>query len=58
MILDKGDVIMITMLIKQFVKLIIANGNFQCIYGERVYDSSDDLKTDLVIGGYELHPKY
>ena len=56
--MDKGDAIMITMLIKQFVKLIIANGNFQCIYGERVYDSFDDLKTDLVIGRYELHPKY
>ena len=43
---------------KIVVKSIIANGNFQCMYGERVYDSLDDLKTDLANGRYGLHPNY
>lgn len=32
---------------KIIVKSIIANGNYQCIYGERVYNTLDDLKKDI-----------
>lgn len=43
---------------KIIVKSIIANGNFQCMYGEVIYNSLDDLKADLAKGRYGLHPKY
>lgn len=37
---------------KFVVTSIIAHGNFQCIHGERVYDSLSDLKKDLDNGKY------
>lgn len=42
---------------KIVVKSIIANGNFQCMYGEVIYNSLSDLKADLAKGRYGLHPK-
>lgn len=32
---------------KIVVKSIIANGNYQCMYGTRTYDSLEDLKRDI-----------
>ena len=32
---------------KILVTSIIAHGNFQCMYGTRIYDSLDALKRDL-----------
>ena len=32
---------------KIVVKSIIANGNFQCLYGHRTYDSIEDVKKDI-----------
>lgn len=37
---------------KIVVTSIIAHGNFQCIYGERIYNSHDDLKKDFDSGKY------
>ena len=37
---------------KIVVTSIIAHGNFQCIYGEKVYDSFKDLEDDLDSGKY------
>ncbi len=42
---------------KIVVKSIIANGNFQCMYGEVIYNSLSDLKADLAKGRYGLQPK-
>lgn len=40
---------------KIVVSSIIANGNFQCIYGERIYDSLSSLKRDIDDGKYGCH---
>lgn len=29
------------------VKSIIAHGNYQCLYGHKIYDSLEDLKRDI-----------
>ena len=34
------------------VTSIVANGNFNCMYGERIYDSLDDVKRDIDEGKY------
>ena len=34
------------------VTSIVANGNFNCMYGERIYDSLDDVKRDIDAGRY------
>ena len=34
------------------VTSIIAHGNFQCVYGERIYASLDDVKSDIDSGRY------
>ncbi len=34
------------------VTSIVANGNFKCMYGERIYDSLDDVKRDIDEGRY------
>ena len=34
------------------VTSIVANGNFHCMYGERIYDSLDDVKRDIDAGRY------
>ena len=47
------------------VTSIVANGNFHCMYGERIYDSLEDVKHDIDEGRYEgmvvqthFHAKY
>lgn len=37
---------------KIVVKSIIAHGNFQCMYGERTYNSLSDVKDDIDDGKY------
>ena len=37
---------------KIVVTSVIAHGNFQCMYGERVYDSLEDVKKDIDAGRY------
>ena len=34
------------------VTSIVANGNFHCMYGERIYDSLEDVKHDIDEGRY------
>lgn len=34
------------------VTSIVANGNLHCMYGERIYDSLEDVKHDIDEGRY------
>lgn len=40
---------------KIIVTSIIANGNFTCMYGNRIYNSFEDLKKDIDDGKYGCH---
>lgn len=37
------------------VTSIVANGNFHCMYGERIYDSLEDVKHDIDEGRYAYY---
>lgn len=40
---------------KIVVSSILANYNFQCIYGERIYDSLNEVKRDIDAGKFGCH---